>query len=157
MSRKKIRIRKPSQSTRKDQNRFFVGSSIPRLDHTTGEIDMNGFYWEVNRTDMDFLELYGRAHNLMPSPQSVFMDPDEYLDEMEPCIELLKKAQDGEQEPSADLLRALGILGHTPHDRSIAALSLFADSSHYLAPVANLAFDECTGLYAHFRCTSKAS
>ncbi len=108
---------------------------------------MGSVGYELTKEELRYMPVYQRAHQLMPAPASFYMDPGEYKDLVTPSIEVLTEARDGNQTNSDTILRALGILGHTPIEPSIHALSEFADSDHSLAPVAYLALAECSSMY----------
>ncbi len=134
-----------------------MSSMIPFINPDSGELDIREFRWEMTEEEMSYMPIYQRAHALMPPPQSTFMDPDEYVDELGSAVEILRKADLDFTITTDDLLRSIAILGHTPYEESIRALSIFTRSNHSLAPVAGLALAECSGLFSVFRPAARAS
>ena len=149
MLKRKIR-RKNKASKKGGSNGIYMSSFLAMKDADSGEIQFRDVAWKVEEKEMHYMPVYQRAHELMPQPRSMLMDPEEYRDELEPAISLLQKTAAGRPTKSDDILRALGILGHSPNSASIRALSCFSESNHSLAPVASLALSECTGLYGIF-------
>ena len=161
MSRRKIRRRpyfkgpgstdsKRSADESAERRTTVVASHFLTKNPQTGETLLASIGWEVDPDKTSYMPIYSRAHELLPRPRSRLVDPDEYRKYQAPAIELLSKATKGRVK-SDDILRALGILGHSPNRDAIEALSRFASSGHSLAPVAHLALDECTGLFSFFR------
>ena len=147
MSRRKIKRKKEKQNLHKTNDVDYMTSTFPIIDPLTGEIDLDCITWEVTHEEMSYMPVYHRAHQLMPQSRSFYMDPNEYKDELAPSIEVLAEAERGNIIDTDTILRALGILGHTPVEQSIRALSVFAQSDHSLAPVAGLALAECSSMY----------
>jgi hypothetical protein len=152
MSRKKIR--RKTQKSRKDV--IYFSSAICVRDTASGGICMRETSWEVSQQDMCYMPIYQRAHEMMPIPRSGVMDPEEYLGELSTSVELINQARSGLETKTDELLRALAILGHTPVQKSIDALTEFVQSNHSLASVGSLALGECASLFSVFKHSAVA-
>ena len=132
-----------------DQNVSHLCSSYPILNKNTGIITFESFGWTVEKRFHPFVDLYQLGHLLMPDLVTQITCPTHRRNEQQPAIMILRLARAGCSMDRDDILRALAILGHSPNKESLAALAQFARADHELAPVAHIAFCECTGLRDH--------
>jgi hypothetical protein len=158
MSKRKIRKK---GGARREANRGggkeYLSSFILVKEPGSPVPSFRNLVWEVEEDVARYMSAYQRAHELMPPPRNMYMDPQEYREEQEPAIETLDFFDEGISPSRDELLRAIAILGHSPNEQALLALSRFSESGHELAPVARLALSECTGLYSIFSPAERAA
>lgn len=144
------------KSKKKKDGIVYSATYVPVMDPDSGQVRMYNVGWQMDAEQVQYQPLYQRAHRLMPTPKSTIFDPDEYLGELGPSIEVLKQAGEGADLKTDEILRAIGILGHIPVEEAIHALARFTEADHPLAKVGELAMNECRGFISIFKKIRKA-
>lgn len=139
MSRRKIVRKKPSIS-RSKKPVYYSSGMYPIVDPENKVVGIFESSFKTSPRAARVWPEYHRAHELMPGNDRLF-DPYGHPTLVPEAAAVLASA---ERRTSKDeLLRAIGILGHTPTQESVETLTAFMESEHPLAPVAELALSEC--------------
>jgi hypothetical protein len=140
MSRRRIRSR---VGRFRCSRGYYISNVYPLVNPRTGDLELRAFSFLVEPRDTPHVELYNRAHRLMP-PNYIF-DPNADGCEVQRALHVLleKDAQDTSED---EVLGALAVLGHSPCQASFLILGRLAKSETRYGSVARMALCECTGM-----------
>jgi hypothetical protein len=141
-NRNKNRVRRNSRRPKiyEGKQSCYIFSLYPYIDTKTGDFKLESYEFEVEERDVPHVPLYDRAHELMPS--GYWYESEGSGREVDRALEILDKPETDKD----DWLRAIGILGHSPCQRSFEALGRWANADEPQASVARMALGECAGL-----------
>lgn len=138
---KKIKNKKTKQRRSplkpKDQNN---GTADPFFDPATDQFEVDTTEIPIGPGNVAASILYLEAHRLIPSGYR--FDPIRDLEQVKTAAATLDKPD----VTTAEFLRAIVILGHSPCNEALETLERWSNTDHPYASVARVALSECKSL-----------